>query len=136
MRVLYCIPRYDSAAMGNRIHTEIIAEWRRHGVEADVLTLAAGRATRTTTVEEGITVHRLPVSAGAALKVANRVVATLLPYPYLAGAAFHYRRLLAERSYDLVHSETAFPLGLVAALTPQGHAPPLAREDWIRFLHR
>ena len=126
MRILYCIPRYDSAAMGNRIHTEIIAEWRRHGVEAEVLTLAAGHVARTTTVEEGITVHRLPVSAGAALKVANRVVATLLPYPYLAGAALHYRRLVAARHYDLVHSETAFPLGLVAALTPPEHAPPLA----------
>ena len=126
MRVLYCIPRYDSAAMGNRIHTEVIAEWRRHGVEAEVLALAAGLPTRTTTVEEGVTVHRLPVSAGLPLKVANRAVAALLPYPYLAGAVLHYRRLLAERTYDLVHIETAFPLGLVAALAPRAHAPPLA----------
>lgn len=126
MRVLYCIPRYDSAAMGNRIHTEVIAEWRRHGVEAEVLSLAAGIAARTTTVEEGVVVHRLPVSAGAPLKVANRAVAALLPYPYLAGAALHYRRLIAERPYDLAHIETAFPLGLVAAMAPREQSPPLA----------
>lgn len=126
MRVLYCIPRYDSAAMGNRIHTEVIAEWRLHGVEAEVLALDARLKARTTTVEEGITVHRLPVSAGAPLKAANRAVAALLPYPYLAGAALHYRRLIAERPYDLAHIETAFPLGLVAAAAPQDHSPPLA----------
>lgn len=126
MRVLYCIPRYDSAAMGNRIHTEVITAWRRYGVEAEVLALASGPRQRTTTVEEGITVHRLPVSASAPLKLANRAVAALLPYPYLAGAALHYRRLIAERRYDLAHVETAFPLGLVAALAPRAHAPTLA----------
>jgi glycosyltransferase involved in cell wall biosynthesis len=126
MRVLYCIPRYDSAAMGNRIHTEVIAAWRRHGVEAEVLSLAAGINARSTTVEEGVVVHRLPVSAGAPLKVANRAVAALLPYPYLAGAVLHYRRLLAERTYDLAHIETAFPLGLVAAMAPREQSPPLA----------
>jgi glycosyltransferase involved in cell wall biosynthesis len=126
MRVLYCIPRYDSAAMGNRIHTEVIEVWRRHGVEAEVLALAAGISRRSSTVEEGIPVHRLPVSGSAPLKLANRAVAALLPYPYLAGATLHYRRLLAERQYDLAHVETAFPLGLVAALAPRRHSPPLA----------
>lgn len=126
MRVLYCIPRYDSAAMGNRIHTEVIDAWRRYGVEAEVLSLAAGIPSRTTTVEEGVTVHRLPVSAGTALKIANRTVATLLPYPYLAGAALHIQRLLRQWRYDLAHIETAFPLGLVAALAPREYTPPLA----------
>lgn len=126
MRVLYCIPRYDSAAMGNRIHTEVIEAWRRQGVEAEVVSLASGIPRRTTTVEDGITVHRLPVGGSKPLKLANRAVASLLPYPYLAGAVVHYRRLLAERRYDLAHVETAFPLGLVAALAPREHAPPLA----------
>ncbi len=112
--------------MGNRIHTEVIAAWRRQGVEAEVLALASGLTALTTTVEEGITVHRLPVSAGAPLKVANRAVAALLPYPYLAGAVLHYRRLIAARAYDLAHIETAFPLGLVAAMAPREHSPPLA----------
>lgn len=125
MRLLYFIPRYESAAMGNRIHTEVIAEWRRAGVIAEVISLAAGSSRPTRTVEEGITVHRLPVSAGVVLKGANRLVAALLPYPYLAGAIAHYRRFLQRERYDLVHIETAFPLGLVAALAPRG-SPPLA----------
>ncbi len=126
MRVLYFIPRYESAAMGNRIHTEVIAEWRRSGVTAEVISLAAGLVQPTSTVEEGITIHRLPVSAGPLLKGANRLVAGLLPYPYLAGAIAHYRRFLQRNHYDLVHIETAFPLGMVAALAPQRSSPPLA----------
>jgi glycosyltransferase involved in cell wall biosynthesis len=126
VRILYCIPRYDSAAMGNRIHSEVIAAWREHGVEAEVLALAAGIARRESAVEDGITVHRLPVSGSLPLKAANRAVAALLPYPYLAGAVVHFRRLVAERRYDLAHVETAFPLGLVAALAPRAAAPPVA----------
>lgn len=126
MRVLYFIPRYESAAMGNRIHTEVIAEWRAHGVEAEVLSLAAGQAGLSSAVEEGVLVHRLPVSAGLPAKLANRALGAALPYPYLAGAIAQYRRFLRGRRYDLVHIETAFPLGLVAALTPARSSPPLA----------
>jgi glycosyltransferase involved in cell wall biosynthesis len=126
MRVLYFIPRYDSAAMGNRIHSEVIEAWREHGVEAEVLALAAHLSETVSSREEGITVHRLPVSAGRPLKLANRLLTRLLPYPYLAGAFFHYRRFLASHSYDLVHIETAFPLGLVATAVAPAHSPPLA----------
>lgn len=126
MRILYCIPRYDSAAMGNRIHTEVIAVWRRHGVQAEVLALAAGQSELTTTLEEGIVVHRLPVSHGLPLKLANRALGLILPYPYLAGAVLHLRHLLDRQRYDLAHIETAFPLGLAAALLAQRTAPPLA----------
>ncbi len=126
MRVLYFIPRYDSAAMGNRIHTEVIAEWRAQGVTAEVITLATGGNHLTMRVEEGITVHRLPVSAGYLAKLANRAVAAIWPYPYLAGAIAHYRRFIRDARYDLVHIETAFPLGLVAALAPRRGSPPLA----------
>lgn len=126
MRILYFIPRYDSAAMGNRIHTEVIAEWRAQGVRAEVLTLAAGIDRLQTSEEEGITVHRLPVSAGSPMKLANRALAAILPYPYLAGAIRHYRRFIAAARYDLVHIETAFPLGMVAALAPRRSSPPLA----------
>jgi glycosyltransferase involved in cell wall biosynthesis len=126
MRVLYFIPRYDGAAMGNRIHTEVIAEWRSQGVTAEVIALAAGIDRLTTCVEEGITVHRLPVSSGNLAKLANRAVAAIWPYPYLAGAITHYRRFIRSACYDLVHIETAFPLGLVAALAPRRSSPPLA----------
>lgn len=126
MHMLYCIPRYDSAAMGNHIHTEVIAAWQQQGVTAEVLSLAAGQTTLTTSVEEGVVVHRLPVSANWPLKLANRVCGSLLPYPYLAGAVWHFRRFLATRRYDLIHCETAFPLGLMVTLVPPSQRPPLA----------
>lgn len=126
MTILYFIPRYDPAAMGNRIHAEVIAEWRQQGVEAEVITLTAGLRRQVSEVVEGITVHRLPVSSSPALKLANRTLGLLLHYPYLAGALAHYRRFLKTRTYDLVHVETAFPLGLVATLTPRALHPPLA----------
>lgn len=124
MTILYFIPRYDPALMGNRIHAEVIDAWRSHGVDADVITLAAGISKLTTETHAGITVHRLPASAGAPLKLANRALDLLLHYPYLAGALAHYRRFLKDRQYSLVHVETAFPLGVVAALAP--NRPPLA----------
>ncbi|MFQ3683736.1 glycosyltransferase family 4 protein [Roseiflexus sp.] len=126
MTILYFIPRYDSALMGNRIHTEMINAWREHGVDAEVITLAAGIPRPVSEVQDGVAVHRLPVSSGIALKSANRALALLTGYPYLAGALMHYRRFIATRRYDLVHIETAFPLGLIAALTPRSIQPPLA----------
>ncbi|GIW01517.1 glycosyltransferase family 4 protein [Roseiflexus sp.] len=126
MTILYFIPRYDPALMGNRIHAEVIDAWRDHGIDAEVITLAAGIARLSSEVQEGIVVHRLPVSSAIALKGLNRALAFPTGYPYLAGALVHYRRFIATRRYDLVHVETAFPLGLVAALTLRSIHPPLA----------
>jgi glycosyltransferase involved in cell wall biosynthesis len=126
MQVLYFIPRYDRLAMGNRIHAEIIIEWRRRGVTAEVLTLSAGIAEIISGDEDGIRVHRLPVSGARALKLANRALDVVLPYPYLAGAIAQYRHFLQGRRYDLVHVETAFPLGLVTALVSAHESPPIA----------
>lgn len=126
MTILYFIPRYDPSLMGNRIHAEVINAWREYGIDAEVITLAAGIARLTSEVQEGIVVHRLPVSSSTTLKSLNRALALPTGYPYLAGALAHYRRFIALRHHDLVHVETAFPLGLVAALTPRSLHPPLA----------
>lgn len=126
MKILYFIPRYDTAAMGNRIHAEVIDVWRQHGVAAEVVTLTAGLRQRVCEEQEGILVHRLPISSGVFLKLTNRTIGLALPYPYLAGALTHYRQFLQTRQYDLVHVETAFPLGVVAALMPRTLHPPLA----------
>ena len=71
MTILYFIPRYDPALMGNRIHAEVIAAWRAEGVDAEVITLTAGISRLISEVQEGILVHRLPVSSPRALKVMN-----------------------------------------------------------------
>lgn len=126
MTILYFIPRYDPALMGNRIHAEVIAAWRAQGIDAEVMTLAAGIPRLESAMQEGILVHRLPVSSNMALKSANRAISWPTSYPYLAGAIYHYRRFIATRRYALVHVETAFPLGAVAALAPRDQHPPLA----------
>ncbi len=112
--------------MGNRIHAEVIAAWRQHGVDAEVITLAAGLRQPVSEWHDDILVHRLPVSAHIGLKLANRALGVVLHYPYLVGALLHYRRFLRQHRYDLVHVETAFPLGLIATLTPPDLHPPLA----------
>jgi glycosyltransferase involved in cell wall biosynthesis len=122
--ILYFIPRYDPALMGNRIHAEVIEHWRTRGVDAEVIALAAGINRVTSAVYDGITVHQLPASSGLPAKAANRALGALTHYPYLAGALIHYQRFLAARRYELVHVETAFPLGAVAALA--ANRPPLA----------
>jgi glycosyltransferase involved in cell wall biosynthesis len=124
MTILYFIPRYDPALMGNHIHSEVIDCWRARGVDAEVVTLTAGIDRIQTETHDGIVVHRLPTGPGLSAKLANRALGALLHYPYLAGALTHLPKLLRQRSYSLLHIETAFPLGLVAALAR--NAPPLA----------
>jgi glycosyltransferase involved in cell wall biosynthesis len=124
MTILYFIPRYDPALMGNRIHAEVIEAWRNRGIDTEVITLTSGIGAIQTETHDGIVVHRLPTGASTPTKLANRALDQFLHYPYLAGALANYRRFLAGRHYDLVHVETAFPLGIIAALAP--NRPPLA----------
>lgn len=126
MNILYFIPRYDPALMGNRIHAEVIHAWRARGVRAEVISLDASAPRLVTEEHEGIVSHRLPVSAGLPTKLANRALGAPVHYPYLAGAIWHYRRFIRERRYDLVHIETAFPLGAAAMLAQGASGPPLA----------
>ncbi|MFN3373584.1 MAG: glycosyltransferase family 4 protein [Chloroflexus sp.] len=126
MRILYVLPRYDSAAMGNRIHTEVIQAWRELGIEAEVLSLAADQRRPTRRIEDGIVVHRLPSGGLLPVKVANRALSPMFPYPYLASAIVGLRHFFATAPpFDLCHVETAFPLGFAAVLAGRT-IPPLA----------
>lgn len=125
MRILYILPHYGQSAMGNRIHAELIEEWRNYGVDAEVLSFSASLRQPTRTVEEGIVVHRLPASGSWPAKVANTLTARIFPYPYLASVIMGFRRFFAEHTYDLCHIETAFPLAWAAVLAGK-RVPPLA----------
>ena len=128
MKILYGIPRYAAGLMGNRIHVEIIEQWRAHGVEAEVLTLTAGLKQAVTEDVEGITVHRLPVNRTLFEKAINRAASPLIRYPYWVGALAHYRHFMRRHAgrFDLVHWETAFPLGALSAVVPVPEQPPMA----------
>ena len=128
MRILYGIPRYAAGLMGNRIHVEIIEHWRAHGVDTEVLTLTAGLKQAVTEDVEGITVHRLPVNRTLLEKAINEAARPLIHYPYWLGALAHYRGFMRRHAgrFDLIHLETAFPLGALGALASVSRQPPMA----------
>lgn len=127
MKILYWIPRYDAGLMGNQIHVEVIESWRELGVDAEVLTFNAGLKARSIELLDGIIVHRLPLNRTLIEKALNRAAQPLMQYPYWLGALAQYRRFMAEqhRRFDLVHIETAFPLGALAAVAST-RQPPIA----------
>lgn len=127
MRILYVIPRYAQDLMGNRIHTEVIHCWQEQGVEAEVLCFAAGQQRATSEVIEGIVVHRLPLNRTMLEKAANRLAGAVLHYPYFVGAYQQYRSFLEQHpAFDLVHMETAYPLGALSTFVPAAKHPPMA----------
>ncbi len=127
MRILYVIPRYAQDLMGNRIHTEVIHCWQKEGVEVEVVCFAAGQSRPISEVVEGIPVHRLPLNRSLPEKAINRVAGTLLRYPYFPGALQQYRAFLRRNPpFDLVHMETAYPLGAMSTFVPADEHPPMA----------
>lgn len=122
MTILYFIPSYDPALMGNRIHTEVIEHWRTHGIDAEVITLSSGIRKIETANYGNIRVHRLPSGGDVISKIGNHALDTILHYPYLGAALRHFKHFISNKRYDLIHIETAFPLGLVAALSVK-HIP-------------
>ncbi len=126
MRVLYMLPRYDRTAIANRIHTEVVHAWRAMGITAEILSFSASLRHPTRSSEDGIVVHRLPSGGSLPRRLANRGLAAIFPYPYLASAVLGMRRFFAAAPpFDLCHVETAFPLGWAAVLAGR-RAPPLA----------
>ncbi len=127
MRILYVIPRYAQDLMGNQIHTEVIQCWQAKGVEVEVVAFAAGQREPSAEIVAGIVVHRLPLNRNIAEKGANRLVGSVVHYPYFLGAYQQYRTFLRSHPrFDLVHMETAFPLAAMATFVPRAEHPPMA----------
>lgn len=116
MRTLYCIPRYDADAVGNLMHTEVIAHWNAQGNITEVASLSSRVTSATTFTMDDITVHHIPTATSLIDKVMNRLLGWLTGYPYLFGAWRGFRQHLRVHQYDLLHVETSFPLGLVTLL--------------------
>ncbi len=116
MRILYCIPRYDADAVGNLMHTEVIAHWNSQGHETHVASLSSREQTITTYQMDGIHVYHIPTATSMLDKIGNRLLGWITGYPYLFGAWRGFRALLKREQYDLLHVETSFPLGLITLL--------------------
>jgi glycosyltransferase involved in cell wall biosynthesis len=118
MRLLYCLPRYDEHALGNQIHTEVIEHWRNLGHTVEIATISSQSRTPQRKVVDGITVHYLPTRPNRAIALGNKLAEPLTGYPYLAGAIASFGQFFATTSpFDVIHVETAFPLGIAIALT-------------------
>jgi teichuronic acid biosynthesis glycosyltransferase TuaC len=121
VRIIYYIAAYGPEDLANEVHAELLLELKRLGHEISVsslTTVADVRASRQFSVERGITVYRGLTNARKLdrwLAPLNRSLfhhdrfATIVQR-YVQG----YRRLGA--SADLMHVESAYPYGAVAAL--------------------
>ncbi len=118
MRILYCIPRYDDNALGNQIHTEVIAEWQASGHTVHIATMTSTTRHITTKTIDGIDVHSLPTRKSRSVAFGNRVWHWLTGYPYLWGAIQSFGQFFRLMPpFDVIHVETAFPLGIAVTLT-------------------
>lgn len=118
MRILYCIPRYDDNALGNQIHTEVIAEWCAQGHTVEIATMTSTTRHISTRVVDGIHVFSLPTRATRFVAAGNRLGQWLTSYPYLLGAVHSFGVFFrTQPRYDVIHVETAFPLGIAVMLT-------------------
>ncbi|MFM2310350.1 MAG: hypothetical protein RLY87_2472 [Chloroflexota bacterium] len=118
MRILYCIPRYDDNALGNQIHTEVIAEWRASGHSVDIATMTSASRQLSSKSIDGCTVFALPTRPSRLVALFNRIGKWFTGYPYLFGALASFGQFFrVHPHYDVIHVETAFPLGIAVALT-------------------
>lgn len=112
--------------MGNRIHTEVIHHWQQKGIEVELLCFDARSNRETFEILDEIPVYRSPIGFTFQQKTLNRIVEPFFHYPFFSGLLSAYYRFIKSRSYDFVHVETAFPLGVAAGMMPRHLHPPMA----------
>jgi glycosyltransferase involved in cell wall biosynthesis len=112
--------------MGNRIHTEVIHYWQQKGIEIELLCFEARSDRETFEILDEIPVYRYPIGHTFPQKALNTLAGPIFHYPFFSGLLSSYYRFIKSRSYDFVHVETAFPLGVAASLLPRHLHPPMA----------
>jgi len=121
VNLLYFTTAYESGIFGNRVHEEFLSRLLAAGDHAAVLTPDTRRRSEPRmAVDAPATlppVTRAAVSATRADRAANRVSGRLVHYDHFATALRAYRAYLrAHPQVELVHVESVYPLGAVAAL--------------------
>ena len=108
MRILYCNYEYPPLGGGGGVINKQIAEElaKRHTV--DVLT-SQGMDMPSKTVENGVTVYRVPVFFRSRQAAAN--LPSMLAY--LPSAYSKGKKLIRERSYDVINTHFVIPTGPV-----------------------
>lgn len=119
MKLLYFTTAYERGLFGNRVHEEFLARLIEIGhAPAVFVPNPRDRGRPRVRIEPGSpAVIRPAVSAGPADRLANRLSGRLVHYNYFATTLAAYRaHLRANRNIDLVHVESVYPLGAIAAL--------------------
>jgi teichuronic acid biosynthesis glycosyltransferase TuaC len=119
VNLLYLTTAYEQGITGNPLHEEFLARFLDAGHEAAVLAPAPLRqAGEQLLIEPGRPpVVRAAVSMRLHDRVLNRVSGQVFHYAYFINAVRAYRAYLsAHPEIDVVHIESVYPMGAVAAL--------------------
>jgi glycosyltransferase involved in cell wall biosynthesis len=119
VNLLYFTTAYEHGITGNPLHEEFLARFLSAGHTATVLAPAPlRRSGERLLVEPGRPpVVRAAVSMRLADRMLNRVSGQILRYDYFINAVRAYRAYLrAHPEVDVVHIESVYPIGAVAAL--------------------
>lgn len=119
MHIMYFTTAYESGIFGNRIHEEFLERLHAAGHAVSVFVPDAKRrgGARLTLAAGTVPVARAAVSANRLDRVANLLSGRLVHYDYFATVLRSYCAYVrAHPEIDLVHVESVYPLGAVAAL--------------------
>jgi glycosyltransferase involved in cell wall biosynthesis len=136
VNLLYFTTAYEHGITGNPLHEEFLARFRDAGHAATVLTPAPlRRAGPRLLVEPGPPpVVRAGVSMRPSDRLLNRISGRMFRYDYFINAVRAYRAYLrAHPEIDVVHIESVYPIGAVAALAgdPRPFIPTIRGGDLI-----
>jgi len=122
MRITYLIARYGGGAISTMPHVELLDAWRALGVEVSVLSLAARDDPPGSALVAGVPVQRLRVDGGSTDRLLKPLGDALLHYRYFLTLLPRYAYAIPQHRPDLLHVESAYPHGVLAALAAP-HVP-------------
>jgi teichuronic acid biosynthesis glycosyltransferase TuaC len=136
VNLLYLTTAYEHGITGNPLHEEFLARFLDAGHDATVMAPAPlRRAGKRLLVEPGRPpVVRAAVSMRPLDRLVNRISGRVFRYDYFANAVRAYRAYLrAHLEIDVVHIESVYPMGAVAALAgdPRPFIPTIRGGDLI-----
>ncbi|HMO56711.1 MAG TPA: glycosyltransferase family 4 protein [Roseiflexaceae bacterium] len=136
VNLLYFTTAYESGIFGNRVHEEFLGRMLEAGHQATVLVPdSRSRGSLQPHTEPGPPpVVRVPVSADRPARAANLLARRTLHYDHFLTALRAYRNYLrSQPAIDIVHVESVYPLGAVAALAgdPRPFIPTIRGGDLI-----
>ena len=116
VRITYLIARYGAGAISNQAHAELLEAWRAMGVDVSVLTLASASDPPGTALVADVPVQRLRVDGRAGDRVLKPLGDLLFHYRYFLTLLPRYAYAIPQHRPGLLHVESAYPHGVLAAL--------------------